>query len=116
MVVRHDMKINLFNNFNITSQQKSSRLNFTGAPEKLAKKLLEVPEGHMRKLTISYDEAVSLYRSLGCEIFVKQGSHSIVRTPSGENIQLVMPHGKQKGICAGDVRDLLKYLKKQSQS
>ncbi len=88
---------------------------FKGPSDKLAQKLMTVPDGHLKKMPISFDEAVNLYTKLGCTIFVKQGSHSTVVTPEGKNLALVIPHGKHKTLCAEDIKrlkaEVLKHYK-----
>lgn len=89
--------------------------SFGGQKEKLMKKILTTREEHLKKLPITFDEAVNIYSNLGFSIFLKRGSHAIVSTPEG-NFSLVMPHGSEKSIVATEIKRLRNWILRYQQT
>ena len=95
-----------------TKSYNQSAPSFQGAADKLAKKLINTPVGHTCKLTVDFEDATRLYKEMGFDIILKQGSHATAKRANAPSVTIVMPHGNKKGLCAGDVVDLKKAVLK----
>lgn len=105
------MNVKRTNNIKIYTNKQS----FGGVADKVAKDLITIPERQLRKLEITYDEAVRCYEVMGFSVVPRKGSHTMLRDPNGASFPLIIPHGGKKGISTWDIERLRDNIRKYFQ-